>query len=277
MPPAQCIESAPRLLCGACAEVGSKRTGKPTFSRVQFAGDERLGRLRIQRECIARRASALGHLGYDQRAPDCADGHLDRVPRPNDLRGLHALAVHATPPTEDGPGRRAARLEHSRRPEPLVDPHLIHGAMIAVARGLPADRGAGLGRETGVIPWLHTSSLLPPLELTPSCAWFERYREESSMASTAKPDKQLAKLDGLLDKAVLAVPPPRDNFAAIIARCTTVATTQRGTVPPTRDPRAAGERHHRSRRRWSARARVGVPQAGLRATSQRVITAALRR
>ena len=37
------------------------------------------------------------------------------------------------------------------------------------------------------------------------------------MASTAKPDKQLAKLDGLLDKAVLAVPPPRDNFAAIRA------------------------------------------------------------
>ena len=36
------------------------------------------------------------------------------------------------------------------------------------------------------------------------------------MTSTAKPDKQLAKLDGLLDKAVLAVPSPRDNFAAAI-------------------------------------------------------------
>ena len=81
------------------------------------------------------------------------------------------------------------------------------------------------------------------------------------MASTAKPDKQLAKLDGLLDKAVLAVPPPRDNLRRF-ARCTTVATTQRGTVPPTRDPRAAGERHHRSRRRWSARARVRSSSSG---------------
>ena len=38
--PAQRIESAPRLLCGACAEVGAEGTGKPTFSRVQFAGDK---------------------------------------------------------------------------------------------------------------------------------------------------------------------------------------------------------------------------------------------
>ena len=36
------------------------------------------------------------------------------------------------------------------------------------------------------------------------------------MASTSKPDKLLAKLDGLLDKAIRAVPRPRDNFAAAI-------------------------------------------------------------
>ncbi len=38
--PAQCFEAAPRLLCGACAEVGSERAGKPSLSCVQFAGDK---------------------------------------------------------------------------------------------------------------------------------------------------------------------------------------------------------------------------------------------
>jgi hypothetical protein len=49
-----------------------------------------------------------------------------------------------------------------------------------------------------------------------SCAWFERYGEESLMVSTQKSDKLLAKLDGLLDQAVRVVPRPRDNFAAAI-------------------------------------------------------------
>ena len=78
---------------------------------------------------------------------------------------------------------------------------LIHGAMIAVAR----ERTCRIvEREVAprLIPWFAYSSLLPPLELTMSCAWFERYREESSMISTSKPDKLLAKLDGLLDQAV---------------------------------------------------------------------------
>jgi hypothetical protein len=131
---AQCVESTARLLRGACAEVGSKRTGKPTFGRALFAGDTRLRRLRVQRDCIARRASPLGHLGYDQRAPVCPDGHVDRVPRPNGFRGFDALAVHVHPPPEDGLGRRAPRLEHARCPEPLVDPHLLHNAMIARSR-----------------------------------------------------------------------------------------------------------------------------------------------
>jgi hypothetical protein len=38
--PTQCVESASRLLCGACAEVGSKRTGEPTLGRVQLASDK---------------------------------------------------------------------------------------------------------------------------------------------------------------------------------------------------------------------------------------------
>ena len=37
-----------------------------------------------------------------------------------------------------GPGRRASRLEHAGCPQPFVDPHLIHSAMIAVSGGLPA-------------------------------------------------------------------------------------------------------------------------------------------
>ena len=133
--PPQCVESTPRLLCGSCAELGSKRTGKPTFSRVPFAGGKRLGRLLIERECIARRASALGHRGHHQRAPECSDGHFDRVPRANHLRGLYALAVHMYPSPKYSPGRRAPRLEHAGCPEPFVDPHLIHSAMIASLAG----------------------------------------------------------------------------------------------------------------------------------------------
>jgi hypothetical protein len=160
MSPAECIASAPRLLCGACAEVGSNGAEKPTFGRVPFAGDKRLSGLRIHRDCITRRASPLGHLGHDQRAAVCPDGHVDRVPGPNDLRGFDALAIHADPPTKDGPGRRIPRLEHSCGPEPLVDPHLIHGAMIAGAHGRPADGRRELELAPGLIPWLHIQ--LPP-------------------------------------------------------------------------------------------------------------------
>lgn len=38
--PAQSVEAAPRLLRGAGAEVGSERTGEPTFGCVQLAGDD---------------------------------------------------------------------------------------------------------------------------------------------------------------------------------------------------------------------------------------------
>ena len=104
------------------------------FSRVRFARAKRLGRLVIHRDCIARWASALDHLGYDKRAADRPDNHLDRVPHTNHLRGLHTFAVHVYSPPKDGLGRRATRLEDARCPEPLIDPHAIHGAMIAVAR-----------------------------------------------------------------------------------------------------------------------------------------------
>ena len=39
-PPAQCLESPPRLLRGARAEIGSERPGEPAFSHPQLAGDE---------------------------------------------------------------------------------------------------------------------------------------------------------------------------------------------------------------------------------------------
>jgi hypothetical protein len=68
-----------------------------------------------------------------------------------------------------------------------------------------------------VVLWSVHSSLLPPLELTMSCARFEPYPEERLMATTAKPrDKLLATLDGLLDQAVRVVPRPRTNFSAAI-------------------------------------------------------------
>jgi hypothetical protein len=50
-----------------------------------------------------------------------------------------------------------------------------------------------------------------------SRARFEPDQEVSLMASTVKQsDKLLAKLDGLLDHAVMVVPQPRNNFAAAI-------------------------------------------------------------
>jgi hypothetical protein len=50
-----------------------------------------------------------------------------------------------------------------------------------------------------------------------SCARFEPYREESLMPPPAnRPDKLLARLNGLLDQAVRVVPRPRDNFSAAI-------------------------------------------------------------
>jgi len=142
MSPAERIESAARLLRGACSEIGSNGTGKPTFSCMTFAGEQRLRRLRIHRDGLGRRPSPLGHPRHDQRSPVCPDGDVDRVPRPNGLRGLHALAVHAHPPPKDGSGRGVPRLEHSCCPEPLVDSHLIHSAMIAAARGPSAAREA---------------------------------------------------------------------------------------------------------------------------------------
>ena len=53
------------------------------------------------------------------------------------------------------------------------------------------------------------------------------------MASTAKQsDKLLAKLDGLLDQAVMVVPRPRDNFAAAVRAMHDARGT--ATIPSTR-------------------------------------------
>jgi hypothetical protein len=49
------------------------------------------------------------------------------------LRGLHAFLVYVYSPSQDGLGRRPARLEQTRCPEPLVYPHLLHEDMVAGA------------------------------------------------------------------------------------------------------------------------------------------------
>ena len=138
------VGAAPALWV-ACRAAGTKRTGERRFGVRGARGREATRRLQGERERIARRASALGHRGHNQRALGCSDGHFNRVLRANHLRGLYALAVHVYPSPENTAGRCAPRLEHAGCPEPFVDPHLVHSAMIAVARGLPADRGARAG------------------------------------------------------------------------------------------------------------------------------------
>jgi hypothetical protein len=123
------VGAAPALwgVCRGRLQADGKADARPRAAR----GRRVTRRLRIHRDCVARRTAPLGHSGYDQRAPNRPDGHVDRVARADDLRGLHALPVHVYTPPKDGPGRRAARFEHACRPEPFVDPHLIHNAMIA--------------------------------------------------------------------------------------------------------------------------------------------------
>src|SRR5262249_36257335 len=74
--------------------------------------------------------AAIGDRGHGHRPAHRPDRDLDRVPGVNDLRRLHALAVHVHAPAQNRLGRGAARLEETRGPEPLVDPHLVHVAMI---------------------------------------------------------------------------------------------------------------------------------------------------
>ena len=65
--PAQCVKSAPRLLCGARAEVGSSGRESRCSAACSSRARSDSGVSAYIVECVARRASALGHPGYDQR------------------------------------------------------------------------------------------------------------------------------------------------------------------------------------------------------------------
>ena len=150
MSPAQCLESAPRLLCGACAEVGSegRESRRSAACRSRATSDSGVSSYIVSASLAGPRRSATPVTTSVRRSVLMVTSIVSPVRI--DLRGLYALAVHVHPPAKDGPGRRAPRLEHACRPEPLVDPHLIHGAMIAVAREAACrieDRE--LGRRTG--------------------------------------------------------------------------------------------------------------------------------
>jgi len=74
------------------------------------------------------------------------------------------------------------------------------------------------------------------------------------MVSTSKPDKLLVKLDGLIDKAVRAVPPPRDNFAAAIR------AMQDGRYDAARDRFRRLETHELLARDITAAVDAGAPE-----------------
>jgi hypothetical protein len=75
------------------------------------------------------------------------------------------------------------------------------------------------------------------------------------MASTTKrPDKLLAKLDGLLDQAVRVVPRPRDNFAAA------VRAMHNGRYDAARDRFRRLETHELLARDITAAVEAGAPE-----------------
>ena len=74
------------------------------------------------------------------------------------------------------------------------------------------------------------------------------------MTSISKPDKLLAKLDVLLDKALLAVPRPRDNFAAAIR------AMQDGRYDASRDRFRRLETHELLARDITAAVDAGAPE-----------------
>jgi hypothetical protein len=130
---AQSVESAPSLLCGTWSEVGSEWAGEAMLAQVPLTGGLRLRRLRVHRGCDACGATAIGDSGDSQRSPERASRHLDRVRFMDGLRGLYPLPVEMYSSREDSVGGHRACLEQPCRPEPLVDSHLMHHAIIATA------------------------------------------------------------------------------------------------------------------------------------------------
>src|SRR5207245_6418534 len=94
------------------------------------------------------------------------DPHLDRVTQANLLRGPHSQIVQVHVTARDGFGSSGAGLEEPRRPQPLVDPHLLQPSSFPKQTGydtathstltagmLPGPLGADLGRDR---PLRHT-------------------------------------------------------------------------------------------------------------------------
>ncbi len=125
--------SSRRRACfvGRAGEVGAERAGEPAFEPLPLARRERLGRLLVQRRGDARRTAPVGDAGDDDRPADLAAPDLERVADPDLLRGLHPLSADLDVAAGDGVGRRAARLEEPRRPEPPVDPNPLHPVIFA--------------------------------------------------------------------------------------------------------------------------------------------------
>src|SRR4051812_18264953 len=119
------------------------RRGQPGLRLRYFARRHALGRLLVQ-QCGLGGGTAPLRAGehVDDHAPLWAEPHLDPVPRPHLLRGLHALAVHLHVPATHGLDRERARLHEPRGPEPLVDPLpvAVHPAELDTA-GAASDAG----------------------------------------------------------------------------------------------------------------------------------------
>jgi len=124
---AERVEAATRLL----GRPGAERLHEAALEPPALTCLDRLGRFRVQRRCDARRAAPVGEARDDDRPAELLAPDLERVADAHLLRRLYALPVDVDMPAGDGVACRASGLEEARRPEPLVDPHLFHGAIFA--------------------------------------------------------------------------------------------------------------------------------------------------
>ena len=149
------VGAAPASWAGPGARLQRRESRRSAACRSRAASDSWVSAYNVSASLAEPRRSATSLTTSVRRS----ELMVDRVPRPNGLRGLHAQPFTRTRPPRTAPAAGAPRLEHSRRPEPLVDPDLIHGAMIAVARGRPGQIGARArnGSDTVV-----THELPPP-------------------------------------------------------------------------------------------------------------------
>src|SRR5215510_5993730 len=117
------------LISSQPLDVATLALGRPAGAglapgRRRLARARRLGRCQVLEERLRdlRRSAAVVEAGdlQDPAAP-ARQGDLDEIPGPDPPRGLRRLVVHVDLAAVARHRRLAARLEHPRGPEPLVN------------------------------------------------------------------------------------------------------------------------------------------------------------